>query len=57
MKPAPFDYYAPTTIEEVCTLLAAASGGATVLTVEAHTLSGKAKLGMFGTAKVSGERM
>ena len=31
MKPAPFDYYAPTTIEEVCTLLAAASGGATVL--------------------------
>ena len=31
MKPAPFDYYAPTTIEEACTLLAEAGGGATVL--------------------------
>jgi carbon-monoxide dehydrogenase large subunit len=26
------------------------------LTVEGNTISGKAKLGMFGTAKVSGER-
>lgn len=31
MKPAPFDYYAPKTIEEACTLLAEAGGGATVL--------------------------
>lgn len=31
MKPAPFDYYAPTTIEEACALLAEAAGGATVL--------------------------
>ena len=31
MKPAPFDYYAPATIEEACALLAEASGGATVL--------------------------
>lgn len=31
MKPAPFDYYAPTTIEEACSLLAEAYGGATVL--------------------------
>jgi carbon-monoxide dehydrogenase medium subunit len=31
MKPAPFDYYAPTTIEEACTLLTEAGGGATVL--------------------------
>jgi aerobic carbon-monoxide dehydrogenase medium subunit len=31
MKPAPFDYYSPTTIEEACALLAEAAGGATVL--------------------------
>ena len=31
MKPAPFDYYAPTTIEEACSLLSEAGGGATVL--------------------------
>jgi aerobic carbon-monoxide dehydrogenase medium subunit len=31
MKPAPFDYYAPKTIEEACALLTEASGGATVL--------------------------
>jgi carbon-monoxide dehydrogenase medium subunit len=31
MKPAPFDYYAPKTIEEACQLLAEAGGGATVL--------------------------
>jgi carbon-monoxide dehydrogenase medium subunit len=31
MKPAPFDYYAPSTIEEACALLAEAGGGATVL--------------------------
>jgi carbon-monoxide dehydrogenase medium subunit len=31
MKPAPFDYYAPRTIEEACKLLAEAGGGATVL--------------------------
>ena len=31
MKPAPFDYYAPRTIDEACSLLAEASGGATVL--------------------------
>ncbi len=31
MKPAPFDYVAPTTIAEVCSLLADAYGGATIL--------------------------
>ena len=31
MKPAPFDYVAPTTIEEACAVLAEAGGGATVL--------------------------
>ncbi|MFV8819220.1 FAD binding domain-containing protein [Haliea sp. E17] len=31
MKPAPFDYYAPTTIDEACRLLDEAGGGATVL--------------------------
>src|SRR4051812_625416 len=31
MKPAPFDYYAPATIDEACELLAQAGGGATVL--------------------------
>jgi aerobic carbon-monoxide dehydrogenase medium subunit len=31
MKPAPFDYYAPRTIEEACSLLAEAAGGATLL--------------------------
>ncbi len=31
MKPAPFDYYAPDTVEEACRLLAEAGGGATVL--------------------------
>jgi carbon-monoxide dehydrogenase medium subunit len=31
MKPAPFDYYAPATIDEACALLAEAGGGATVL--------------------------
>lgn len=31
MKPAPFDYYAPTAIDEACSLLAEAAGGATVL--------------------------
>jgi carbon-monoxide dehydrogenase medium subunit len=31
MKPAPFDYYAPTTVDEACALLAEAGGGATVL--------------------------
>ena len=31
MKPAPFDYVAPTTIEEACAALAEAGGGATVL--------------------------
>jgi len=31
MKPAPFDYVAPDTIEEACSVLAAAGGGATVL--------------------------
>lgn len=31
MKPAPFDYYAPTTVEEACKLLTEAAGGATVL--------------------------
>ncbi len=31
MKPAPFDYVAPRTIDEACTILAEAGGGATVL--------------------------
>jgi aerobic carbon-monoxide dehydrogenase medium subunit len=31
MKPAPFDYCAPTSIDEACTLLAEAGGGATLL--------------------------
>jgi carbon-monoxide dehydrogenase medium subunit len=31
MKPAPFDYVAPATIEEACAMLAEAGGGATVL--------------------------
>jgi carbon-monoxide dehydrogenase medium subunit len=31
MKPAPFDYVAPTTVEEACSLLAEAGGGAMVL--------------------------
>lgn len=31
MKPAPFDYYAPKSVEEACRLLADAGGGATVL--------------------------
>ena len=31
MKPAPFDYVAPTSIEEACAILAEAGGGATVL--------------------------
>lgn len=31
MKPAPFDYVAPTTIDEACATLAEAGGGATVL--------------------------
>lgn len=31
MKPAPFDYVAPTNIDEVCTLLADAGGGATIM--------------------------
>jgi aerobic carbon-monoxide dehydrogenase medium subunit len=31
MKPAPFDYYAPATVDEACKLLAEAGGGATVL--------------------------
>jgi len=31
VKPAPFDYYAPSTIEEACQLLSEAGGGATVL--------------------------
>jgi aerobic carbon-monoxide dehydrogenase medium subunit len=31
MKPAPFDYYAPASIDEACSLLAEAGGGATVL--------------------------
>lgn len=31
MKPAPFDYIAPTTIDEACAILAEAGGGATVL--------------------------
>jgi carbon-monoxide dehydrogenase medium subunit len=31
MKPAPFDYYAPTSVDEACSLLAEAGGGATIL--------------------------
>lgn len=31
MKPAPFDYYAPATIDEACSLLAEAGGGAAIL--------------------------
>lgn len=31
MKPAPFDYVAPETVEEACSILAEAGGGATVL--------------------------
>lgn len=31
MKPAPFDYVAPTTIEEACAILSEAGGGATVI--------------------------
>lgn len=31
MKPAPFDYVAPTTIEEACRILSEAGGGATLL--------------------------
>lgn len=31
MKPAPFDYYAPSTVAEACSLLAEAGGGAAVL--------------------------
>lgn len=31
MKPAPFDYVAPTSVEEACAILADAGGGATVL--------------------------
>lgn len=31
MKPAPFDYYAPKSVDEACSLLAEAGGGATVL--------------------------
>ena len=31
MKPAPFDYVAPATIDEACAVLAQAGGGATVL--------------------------
>ncbi|MCB1690523.1 MAG: xanthine dehydrogenase family protein subunit M [Halioglobus sp.] len=31
MKPAPFDYVAPTSVEEACAILAEAHGGATVL--------------------------
>jgi carbon-monoxide dehydrogenase medium subunit len=31
VKPAPFDYYAPNTVDEACTLLAEAGGGATIL--------------------------
>ena len=31
MKPAPFDYVAPSTIDEACALLAEAGGGATIL--------------------------
>lgn len=31
MKPAPFDYFAPTSIDEACELLASAGGGATLI--------------------------
>ena len=31
MKPAPFDYVAPQTVEAACAILAEAGGGATVL--------------------------
>jgi aerobic carbon-monoxide dehydrogenase medium subunit len=31
VKPAPFDYYAPTSVEDACKLLAEAGGGATIL--------------------------
>ena len=31
MKPAPFDYVAPRTIDEACNILAEADGGATLL--------------------------
>lgn len=31
MKPAPFDYFAPSTVEEACKLLAEAGGGATLI--------------------------
>ena len=31
MKPAPFDYVAPNTIDEACAILAEAGGGATIL--------------------------
>ena len=31
MKPAPFDYYAPHTVDEACKLLTEAGGGATIL--------------------------
>ena len=31
MKPAPFDYYAPTTVDEACGLLAESGGGATII--------------------------
>src|SRR3546814_2309562 len=31
VKPAPFDYYAPATVDEVCQLLTDAGGGATLL--------------------------
>ncbi len=31
MKPAPFDYVAPTTIEDACAILSEAGGGATIL--------------------------
>ncbi len=31
MKPAPFDYVVPSTIDEACAILAEAGGGATVL--------------------------
>jgi carbon-monoxide dehydrogenase medium subunit len=31
MKPAPFDYYAPTSVDEACSLLAEAGGVATIL--------------------------
>ena len=31
MKPAPFDYVAPATVDEACSVLAEAGGGATIL--------------------------